>query len=235
MSQKMIYEQVSASRPGQPFVPSGLYRLAGHMVHRRFVRAATPTPLKTLKQWNAAQAPALPEANGRWRCPQCLTLLPVELDATGQYKPCTSCGYGPWIGPQHRDSEDKFTTYAAPDTLGRAVALQRHPDLVSESNPVPVTRTRVGPPRRRETYAPHGETTARAVALQESLGIREKTARPLRAMDASRPCGRCRKTDCHCPPSAPDTLTYAASQQALDIAAKEEANVRAGLERIRKV
>src|SRR5947207_12130020 len=93
-----LFEQVSAGKPGEAFVPSGLYCHLGDMSHGRLQRVP-PAALRTMEEWLRVLALPAQELPQKWRCPMCLAYLPVELDELGQQQPCTECGYAPFIGP----------------------------------------------------------------------------------------------------------------------------------------
>ena len=168
---------------------------------------------------------ALPaqEPDQKWRCPQCLTYLPIGLDDTGQYIPCTTCGYAAWVAPSAAGTRNIPATavpvsFSAPATLDRVVALQSVPGLVAEVVPAPVVARRVPHPTARETYAPFGSTMDRLVEVQVARGQREAPALPLRTMvdaGSSLRCPRCGATDyrtCPCPPTMPSVLEAAVVQ-----------------------
>ncbi|HSX79753.1 MAG TPA: hypothetical protein VLQ80_14425, partial [Candidatus Saccharimonadia bacterium] len=96
--------------------------------------------------------------------------------------------------------------------------------LVAEMTPVPVQALRMGGARRRETYPQQGDTTDRAIRLQVALGQRPALDTPLRIMDASAPCQRCRKTGCTCPPAPPDIHAAVIRHQARELQRQHEAD-----------
>jgi hypothetical protein len=230
---------VSADPAGH-FVPSGLYICDGHeeittaggrVVRHRFLTAA-PGPWKTLAQIQAQAAPLKTTPPRRERCPMCLTYLPLPDDA-GHVGPCVSCGFTETVGP----APWRPQTFAAPDTLGRAVALKQSPGQVAEYTPTPVKvqLSRVRP--SRETYGSKEATLAGVLRLQRDQGLRPPDPYTELRVMASAPCGRCGTPDsrrCTCPP-APPTLDDVLSRQNARSAEMEAAQLAAGYPAIHRV
>ena len=109
----------------------------------------------------------------------CLTYLPIELDDTGQYIPCTTCGYAEWVAPSAAGTKSIPATavpvsFSAPATLDRVIKLQAAPGQVAEYEPGPVVARRLPPPLPRETYAPKHSTLDAVVTYQVNHGQRDK-------------------------------------------------------------
>ena len=226
MSQGPVYEQVSAAKPGQPFTPSGLYKLAGHCIGQRFVRATVPGPLRTMAQWQALARGGLPdESPMRWRCPACLAYLPVEQDKDGQRLPCPQCGSAD--APLQVDSTRYAMCFDPPRTLDRVAALRKDPHLVAETTRHPVRARLLPAPPARQTFAAPTDMLGRVAALQAVKGWRTAKEAPLRTMAQPR-CERCGTTRCNCPPSAPRVLDAAVTRQKRDLARREAAFEAAG-------
>jgi hypothetical protein len=227
MAKSPIYEQVSGAHPGKPFVPSGLYRLAGYMTNKRFVAVTTPGPLRTMKQWRAMVGGVFPEETPmRWRCPTCLSYLPMQTDEHGQRKPCPQCGFHD-VGPVADSTSYGMVAFEAPKTLDRVHALRQSPGQVAEYAPVAVAVQAVGAPQPRQTFPFHGETTERVLRLQVQSGQRAAPAPTLQAMHQLR-CPRCQRTSCNCPPAPPRPLEAAVAQRKREIARQEAAFDAAG-------
>lgn len=137
-------------------------------------------------------------------CGHCGADYELVRDASGALMPCDNCGKG-W-----KDGA-LLEIFAAPDTLGRVVALQRDPVRVAETTSVPVTSVFVAVPTVRTTQAPRTSTLDGVVAYQMAQGLRDPGPQRLHTSATVR-CPRCNAPDfrtCACPPTPPDTLAIA--------------------------
>lgn len=188
-----------------------------------------------------ASASPQPPAPLPHRCDACGGYMRRTPDpATGRTSPCRSCGWS--VGdtaplfppPAITPDGPRYTTFSAPDVLGRVVALQRHPHMVAElahEHPVQASRLRGTSGPLTCTAAP--DVLDRVVTAQRRIGRLPASTAPVRIMQAPAPCERCGTTACACPPKAPDVLGQAAQIQAARLAVHEQATQDAGLPPVR--
>jgi hypothetical protein len=195
------------------------------MVYRRFIRATAPSPLRTLRQWQAVQALPSPGRPPRMRfCGHCGEEYEMARDQAGDLMPCPNCGRG-WRDASVPGAPVRFQTYDPPDTGRRITELRAKAvhGQVSELEPVPVVARSMAVPQRRETYAFRGSWNDRLLTYQAEHGMREKPATVLRTMEG-KPCERCHRMTCNCPPPAPDINAALVAQRTRDLDRQDRAD-----------
>jgi len=172
------------------------------------------------------------ESPQRWRCPVCLSYLPMEVDARGMRLPCVNCGYADAPPQADATSYGMMLTYDPPRTLDRVCALRQEPHRVTDHEAVHARLVPLPPPRT--TQAARRDMMGAVVRLQAERGWRPAREAPLRTM-AIEPCSRCGKPDrraCPCPPPAPRTLEAAIEHRRREVERRETAFDNAGYARL---